>query len=132
MAHAVATGARLDGVEVTRHHIVGLSENALRQLMEEADALVFGVPTVNRDVPKPMWDVLALLSSVKLKTNIAAIFGSYGWSGEACKMVEERLKGMGFKLVTDPVRTMFTPTEETLTLCRELGALTAEQVAKRP
>ncbi len=132
MAEAVVSGARIDGVAVDSYHIVGLADNELRKLMEEADALVFGVPTINRDVPKPMWDVLAFLSTVKLKTNIAGIFGSYGWSGESCKMVEERLKGMGFKLVSDPVRTMFTPTSDVLEQCQQLGALVAEQVVKRP
>jgi flavorubredoxin len=131
MAQALVAGAARDGIEVDSHHIVGLSDNELRDLMEEADALVFGVPTINRDVPKPMWDVLAYLSTIKLKTNIAAVFGSYGWSGEACKMVEERLKGMGFKLVADPLRAVFTPTADLLEQCKALGAAVSEEVAKK-
>jgi flavorubredoxin len=131
MAKALADGAAYDGIEIASYHIVGLSDNELRLLMEEADALVFGVPTINRDVPKPMWDVLAYLSTVKLKTNLAAVFGSYGWSGEACKMVEERLKGMGFKLVADPVRASFTPTPEVLEQCAVLGRMVSEEVAKK-
>ena len=131
MAHALVEGAARDEIEVASHHIVGLTDNELRDLMEEADALVFGVPTINRDVPKPMWDVLAYLSTIKLKTNLAAVFGSYGWSGEACKMVEERLKGMGFKLVSDPVRAVFTPTADALEQCRALGQAVSEEVAKK-
>jgi NADH oxidase (H2O-forming) len=75
-----------------------------------------------------MWDVLAYLSTVKLKTSIAALFGSFGWSGEACKMAEDRLKGMGFKLVAEPVKASFTPTDEALEQCRELGKTVAEAV----
>jgi len=131
MARSLAHGAARDDIAVDSYHIVGLSDNELRDLLEEADALVFGVPTVNRDVPKPMWDLLAYLSTVTLKTNLAAVFGSYGWSGEACKMVEERLKGMGFKLVSDPVRSVFTPTEEVLEQCANLGRLVSEEVAKK-
>ena len=131
MAKAFADGAGVNGIEVSSHHIVGLSGDALRDLLEAGDALVFGVPTINRDVPKPMWDVLAYLSTVKLKTNLAAVFGSYGWSGEACKMVDERLKGMGFKLVSDPLRTVFTPTDEVLEQCRALGRTVADEVAKK-
>lgn len=131
MAKAFAEGAGANGIEVSSHHIVGLSGDALRDLLEAGDALVFGVPTINRDVPKPMWDVLAYLSTVKLKTNLAAVFGSYGWSGEACKMVDERLKGMGFKLVSDPLRTVFTPTDEVLEQCRALGRTVADEVAKK-
>ena len=129
MAHAVANGATRDGLEVISYHINSLTASELRNLMEEASALIFGIPTFNRDIAKPMWEVLAYLSTVKLKTNLAGIFGSYGWSGEACKMAEERLKSLGFKLVGDSVRTTFTPTEEVLTQCETLGRTVAEAVA---
>jgi NADH oxidase (H2O-forming) len=128
MAKAVADGARSDGVEVISYHISHLSADEVRNLMEEAEALIFGIPTINRDIPKPMWDVLAYLSTVKLKTNLAAVFGSYGWSGEACRMAEERLKGIGFKMVGESVRAPFTPKEEVLEQCRALGRAVAEAV----
>lgn len=131
MAKAFCEGAARDGIEVASHHIVGMADNEIRTLMEEADALAFGIPTIARDIPAPMWHVLAALSSVKLKTTLAAVFGSYGWSGEACKMAEERLKGMGLKLVAEPVRTVFSPTDEVLGQCRTLGAALAEEVAKK-
>ena len=131
MAHAVAAGATRDGLEVISYHINSLNASELRNLMEEASALIFGIPTFNRDIAKPMWEVLAYLSTVKLKTNLAGIFGSYGWSGEACKMAEERLKSLGFKLVADSVRTTFSPTDEVLAKCEELGRAVAEEVANK-
>jgi NADH oxidase (H2O-forming) len=94
MSGAVAEGASLPGIEVLQSHIIECDENKIRDLMEEADALVFGVPTINRDIPKPMWNVLADLSTVKLKSSLAGVFGSYGWSGEACKITEDRLRGL--------------------------------------
>jgi flavorubredoxin len=127
MAEAVAAGAALEGVEVVRKHIGELSEDEVRDLMEEADALVFGVPTINRDVPKPMWAVLSLLSSVKLRTSIAGVFGSYGWSGEACKLAEDRLRGLRFRLPVAPVRASFAARPETLAECRALGKAVAEE-----
>jgi NADH oxidase (H2O-forming) len=131
MAVAVAKGASLPGVEVVSYHINHLSADEIRDHMEEADALIFGIPTINRDIPKPMWDVLAYLSSVKLKTSIGAVFGSYGWSGEACKMAEERLKGLNFKLPAPFVRTPFTPRPEVLEQCEALGRAIAEEVLKK-
>jgi len=46
-------------------------------------------------------------------------------------MAEERLKSLGFKLVTDTVRTTFTPTSEVLTQCEELGRAVAEEVLQK-
>lgn len=132
MAQTVAEGASsVEGVETISYHISHLSAAEVRTIMEEADALVFGIPTINRDIPKPMWDVLAYLSTVKLKTTIAGLFGSYGWSGEACKMAEERLKGIGFTMPLPAVRTTFTPTEEVLEQCRELGKTLAMQAVQK-
>jgi NADH oxidase (H2O-forming) len=132
MAQSVFAGASaVGGIEVISYHISHLGSAEIRNLMEEADGLIFGIPTINRDIPKPMWDVLAYLSTVRLKTNIAGLFGSFGWSGEACKMGEERLKGMGFKLVMEPVRANFTPTPELLEQCEALGRAVAEEVAKK-
>lgn len=130
MSEAVAAGAAQPGVEVIRRHIGEIGDAQVRDLMEAADALVFGVPTVNRDVPKPVWDVLALLSTVNLKTSVAGVFGSYGWSGEACKMVEDRLKGLRFTLPIPLVRTQFRPSPGVLAECQALGKAIAAEVLK--
>jgi NADH oxidase (H2O-forming) len=131
MAKAVEKGASLPGLVVKSVHANHISLEDLRDLMEEADALIFGIPTINRDIPKPMWDVLAYLTSVKLSTNIGAVFGSYGWSGEACKMAEDRLKGLNFKLPVPFVRAPFTPRAEALEQCENLGRVIAEEVLKK-
>jgi flavorubredoxin len=131
MSEAVAEGASLPGIEVLRSHINDLEENDIRDLMEEADAIIFGIPTINRDIPKPMWNVMADLSTVKLKTGIAGVFGSYGWSGEACKMAEDRLRGLNFKFPAAFVRAPFAPLPEALDQCRQLGRTIAEEVLKK-
>ena len=131
MAEAVAKGATGAGVIATLCHINHASVSDIRDLMEESDALVFGCPTVNRDIPKPMWDVLAYLSTVSLRGNIGGIFGSFGWSGEACRMVEDRLKGMNFKLPVPFVRAPFMPKPEALADCEALGRVIAEEVLKK-
>jgi flavorubredoxin len=131
MAKAVARGASLPGLIVETCHITRHTAAELRDLMETADALIFGIPTVNRDIPKPMWDLLANLSTVKPRAGVAGVFGSYGWSGEACKIAEERLKGLNFTLPAPFVRAPFTPRPEALDQCMELGRAVAEEVLKK-
>ena len=129
MANAVANGARsVDGVEVELHHITHLTMDEIRDKMEASNALIFGIPTINRDIPPPFWNVLASLSGLRLKGNIAAIFGSYGWSGEATKMAEERLKSLNFKLPVPAIRAPFNPRPEILTQCEEMGRSIAEEL----
>ena len=131
MAKAVAKGAALPGITTELCHIPTHTTGEIRDMMETADALIFGTPTINRDVPKPMWDTLSCLSMVKLKGTIGGVFGSYGWSGEACKIAEERLKGLNFKLPAPALRFPFTPRPEALEQCEAFGRTIAEEVLKK-
>jgi flavorubredoxin len=62
------------------------------------------------------------------KAKIAGVFGSFGWSGEAVKLVEERLRGLRFKLPVPALTLRFTPTEDNLRECREFAAQLAAKV----
>ena len=56
--------------------------------MKRADGIIVGTPTIAGDAPKPVWDALSLLATVKSRIKLGSAFGSYGWSGEAVKMIE--------------------------------------------
>jgi len=60
------------------------------------------------------------------KNKIGAAFGSYGWSGEAPKMIHGILEEMKFNIITPPLRVQFRPDEEALTMCIELGKKIAD------
>jgi len=122
MARAVAQGVEAAGAAAELAHWSEKSEEEMVSLYERADALVFGTPTINRDVPPPMWRALALLSVAALPARrVAGCFGSFGWSGEAAKLVESRLAGIGYQLPVESVRARFAPTDPDLAKCRELG-----------
>ncbi len=122
MAEAVAEGVRAAGADAELAHWSEKSEEDIVSLCERADALVFGTPTINRDVPPPMWRTMALLSVSALPTRrVGGVFGSFGWSGEAAKLVESRLSGIGYKLPVESVRSRFAPTGDDLARCGELG-----------
>jgi len=65
--------------------------------------------------------------NVSLKGKVGAAFGSYGWSGEAPKMVLEILKLKFGMNVTEPaLMVLNTPNENSLNLCRALGKRVSE------
>jgi flavorubredoxin len=77
-----------------------------------------------------VWRVLSLLSSVTPGGKIGAVFGSFGWSGEAVKLVEERLRGLKYSLPVEGVSFRFKPGQEDLEACREFGRQVAREVQK--
>ncbi|PLX86261.1 MAG: FprA family A-type flavoprotein [Desulfuromonas sp.] len=121
MAKAVRAGLEARGVEVLERAIIDMKDEELRDEIERADALLVGTPTINRDAPPPVWKALSLLSSVTPKGRVGAVFGSFGWSGEAIKIVEERLLGLKYTLAAPGLSFRFRPTEEDLQACRQLG-----------
>ncbi len=121
MGEAIREGMSDEKVRVVLLDINATDTEMLRDAIERADGLVVGTPTLAGDAPKPIWDVLSLIVTVSGKKRWGAVFGSYGWSGEAIKMVEERLKGLGIRLASSGLRVNFAPTEEDLAQCREFG-----------
>jgi flavorubredoxin len=56
-----------------------------------------------------------------LKIKLGSAFGSYGWSGEATKMAEDRLSGLHIKLHKPSFRVKLIPEDKTLKECQEFG-----------
>ncbi len=63
-----------------------------------------GSPTVNNGYLYAIAGILELIRGAKLKEEGRG-FGSYGWSGEAVKLMNEELTKAGFQVVDDGFRT---------------------------
>jgi flavorubredoxin len=127
MAEAISAGAEsVDGVRVSLYDLEGCEMEPFVDLIEEADGLLFGSPTINGDAVKPVWDLLSSLVVVNLKGKLGGAFGSYGWSGEAVNMIEDRLRGLKLRVPKHGIRLKLIPTEEELGECRQFGQEIAE------
>ncbi|NTV52706.1 MAG: anaerobic nitric oxide reductase flavorubredoxin, partial [Candidatus Firestonebacteria bacterium] len=65
--------------------------------------------------------ILEDLKGLKFKNKIGAAFGSYGWSGESVKLLEEILTAAKIPVVAPGVRAKWQPTAEDLANCEKLG-----------
>ncbi len=121
MAEAIAKGVSGEGVNVKTLDANNTDPQFIRDAIEKADGIIVGSPTIVGDAPRPIWDALTLFSSVKSKIKLGSAFGSYGWSGEATKMVEDRLNGLHIKLHKPSLRVKLIPEDKTLKECQEFG-----------
>ena len=122
MAEVVAAGAETaGGVRVSLVDLEVGEVAPLIDLIEEADGLVFGSPTINGDAVKPVWDLLSSLTAVSVRGKLGAAFGSYGWSGEAVPMIEDRLRGLKLRVPLKGIRARLIPTPQELAECRKFG-----------
>lgn len=83
-------------------------------LVAEADILLVGSNTINRDAPGIVWSILSRVDAVNTKGKAAGVFGSYGWSGEAGEMIRTRLSQLKYTVADTCYRVVFRPTEQNL------------------
>ena len=124
MANSVAEGARNAG-----NTKVDLEYHVDADDLVSYDAIIIGVATYHHDMPI---DVKRLFEEaaerrISLKDKTGAAFGSYGWSGEAPKMVLEIMKNKFEMHVTEPpLLVNYTPDQNRLNLCRDFGKRVSE------
>jgi len=126
MAKAVVEGAKsVQNVEVVLEYHVRPKE------LEEASAIIFGSPTYHHDMTLPIKHILeeAAKANIQLQGKIGAAFGSYGWSGEASKLILEVLKNkFGMRTIGSALAILYTPDNNGLEQCRNLGKTVAEEI----
>jgi len=131
MARAIGEGLAHSGVDVK---LMSMAENHRSDVAYEvldAGALIVGSPTLNNNVFPSIADVLTYLKGLRPMNLIGAAFGSYGWSGESIRQVEDVLKEMKVDLVGEAVSTKHVPDSSVLDQCFSLGKMIGEQLDKR-
>ena len=133
MAHAIYAGAAESAdVRVSLFDLQGGEITPFVDLIEEADGLVFGTPTINGDAVRTVWDLLSGLVDIDTKGKLGAAFGSYGWTGEAVRMVEARLQGLKMRVPEEGLRIKLHPTGDELEHCRAFGRRLAGHLTGAP
>jgi flavorubredoxin len=131
MARAISEGLAHSGVDVK---LMSMAENHRSDVAYEvldAGALIVGSPTLNNNVFPSIADVLTYLKGLRPMNLIGAAFGSYGWSGESIRQVEDVLREMNVDLVGEAVSTKHVPDSPVLDQCFSLGKMIGEQLDKR-
>jgi flavorubredoxin len=126
MAEKVAEGVRAGGVEPVLMNAVEVPIDQIIDEFEVAAGFLIGTPTLNSNVPQPILQLIANLVVLNVKGKPASVFGSYGWSGEAIKTVQDILTSMRLKVSPEPVRVRMSPSAADLAACVEFGKQFAE------
>lgn len=87
----------------------------------KSKAILVGSPTINYGFLFSIGGILEMMRGLKFKNKAAAAFGSYGWSGDAVKLITEGLKNGGFNVVNNGLKLMWAPDEAARETCRQFG-----------
>ncbi|QWF71086.1 FprA family A-type flavoprotein [Methylomonas paludis] len=129
MAEAIYQGAiQIEDVRVSLYDLEGGEVSPFVDLIEEADGMILGTPTINGDAVKPIWDLLSSLTVVNLKNKLGGVFGSYGWTGEGVRLVEDRLRGLKLRVPIPGLRVKLIPTDDEIVECQAFGLELAQEL----
>ena len=130
MAEAVGEGLAGEGADHTIVHMAAADRNDVITEIFRAKAVVVGSPTLNNGVLPTIAPILEDLKGLRFKHKIGAAFGSYGWSGESVKVIEEHFGKCGIPLAAPGVKAKWQPAEADLAACRALGRTVAAAVKR--
>jgi NADH oxidase (H2O-forming) len=129
MAKKVAEGVAAAGLTPVLMNAVEVPMGRIVDELDESVGFLIGTPTLNSNLPHPILSMIGHLVVLNLRGKTASAFGSYGWSGEAIKMVQDILAAMRIKVSPEPIKFKMTPSAQDLVTCFEFGKTFAEGVA---
>lgn len=130
MAHIITdtlieAGIPTKALDVQKNHVADIMGAFM-----DSSILLLGSATRNN---LPMTAIAGLINHVKglaPKNRYGAAFGSYGWSGEAPKMLTEELKNMKFEVLAEPLRVQYGVNAEQAETCKAFAKQIAEEIHK--
>lgn len=126
MAEAIGEGLASAGVDYRLIHAATADRNDTLVEMFRARTLLFGSPTLNNGVLPSLWPLLHDLKGLRFRNKRFGVFGSYGWSGDAVRLLDSHLEGCGFERIVPSLRCPWQPDKAMLGQCREWGRTAGE------
>jgi flavorubredoxin len=131
MARAVTSGIESEQVGVRLMNTRKWHRSDIMTEILDAGAVAVGSPTLNNGIFPVIADVMTYIKGLRPQNKLAAAFGSYGWSGEAVKILNKEFEEMKWETVDPGVKVLYVPDENDLKRCFELGATLAKKLKEK-
>lgn len=122
IAKAIQACMEEAGVSTSLYDLLEIDMEKAAAIMNRSGAVLFGSPTINGDALEPVWNLINATVINSAKGKPALVFGSFGWSGEACQFLNDRLKGLKYNVFPDNIRVQFNPSQQDMEKIRETMA----------
>jgi flavorubredoxin/flavin reductase (DIM6/NTAB) family NADH-FMN oxidoreductase RutF len=130
IAQALARGITKAGVGVQSINAEFAEPEEIKTAVQQAAGFMMGSPTLGGHAPTQIQTALGIVLANTDKTKLAGVFGSYGWSGEAIDLLENKFRNAGYNFGFEPIRVKFKPTDAVLKTCEETGTDFAQALKK--
>ena len=131
MAKAIVEGLVEQGVSAQLFDLSSTHRSDIITEVLDAGALIIGSSTLNNGMLPHMADLLHYMKGLRPAKKIGAAFGSYGWSGEAVKLITTAMEEMKFEILDPGMKVQYVPQDDDLKKCADLGRKIAQALKKQ-
>ena len=131
MADAIGQALNAAQIAVEAINCERIDSHALTDTLSQCDGFIIGSPTLGGHAPVQIQTALGLILANVPKTKLVGVFGSYGWSGEAINLLEQKLKDANYAFGFEPLRVRFSPDTDALAACATAATQFAQTLTKR-
>ena len=131
MAQAIMEGLVEEGASARSFDLAVSHRSDIITEVLDAGALIIGSSTLNNGMLPQMADLLHYMRGLRPANKIGAAFGSYGWSGEAVKLINTIMEEMKFRVLDPGIRVQYVPTQDDLKKCVDLGRKVARTLKEQ-
>ncbi len=131
VADAIAQALNAAQIAVEAINCELVDPHTLIDTLSQCDGFIIGSPTLGGHAPVQIQTALGLILANVPKTKLVGVFGSYGWSGEAIDLLEQKLKDANYSFGFEPLRIRFSPDDAALVTCAAAATQFAQQLTKR-
>ncbi len=131
MAEHIGSGIEEAGdIETRLLDIETISLGDLDSELVLSDGLLVGSPTINQNTLLPVYKLFAVINPLRDKGKLAATFGSFGWSGEAVKIINATLKELKLNTLEETAAFKFSPDDKKEEALKEYGRKYGEMMLR--
>ena len=123
MAESICDGIKASDPDVVIK-LINTSKTDKNDVISEvfkSKAVLVGSSTINNGILSSMAAMIEIIKGLKFKNKPFAAFGSYGWSGEGVKIIEEEMGKAKFKMAQPGIKLMWKPDSDALEKCEAFG-----------
>ena len=131
MADAIGQALNAAQIAVEAINCERIDPQALTDTLSQCDGFIIGSPTLGGHAPVQIQTALGSILANVPKTKLVGVFGSYGWSGEAIDLLEQKLKDANYSFGFEPLRVRFSPDDDALAACAAAATQFAQALTKR-
>lgn len=130
LANVIASGLEDEGIDVRLYNVQRTPFSTIITDVLEADLIAVGSPTLNNNMLPSIAGFLTYLKGLRPKGRIGFVFGSYGWGGQAVKLIEQTLEDLKWDFPETSSNINYIPKENDVIEMKNKAKHLAERMKK--